>query len=370
MNSAPSFPSNNPQPGLDPFDKLFTESSSPENITTGQSGTPGVAPKKIVVRRKPVKTGPSKRVVTLVSAIALVVGVTLILGMAWAVGGRDNSLFQAIGLATKQSPPKVMATDSNTKDQNTKKNELSTSGEKSDEQVEANQRQRQEEQAKVLGMSTKVLVGKKILLDPGHNGRNGRAQIRQQVPTGRGGSKPCNTDGTATKRGYPESQFNWEVAMLLKAKLEKTGAQVFMTRENNSGVGPCVDVRGQMAAQFGADLLLSIHANGSDSSTPHGFFLMVSNPPLNEAQGMPSRKLATDLSIGLKTQGLVPSTIFGDRPVNRTDLATLNHSKVPVVMAELGEMHNPTDAERMMSPAGRELYAEGLYQGLIRYFGG
>jgi len=33
------------------------------------------------------------------------------------------------------------------------------------------------------------------------------------VPDGRGGTKPCNTTGTATDAGYPEHKFNWDVAL-------------------------------------------------------------------------------------------------------------------------------------------------------------
>src|SRR3990170_2113625 len=51
-----------------------------------------------------------------------------------------------------------------------------------------------------------------VLLDAGHNGGNSAhpAEIRRQVPDGRGGTKDCNTTGTATDAGYPEHAFTFD----------------------------------------------------------------------------------------------------------------------------------------------------------------
>ncbi|MGH3920544.1 MAG: hypothetical protein ACRDSG_16145, partial [Pseudonocardiaceae bacterium] len=56
-------------------------------------------------------------------------------------------------------------------------------------------------------------AGITVVLDPGHNGANAShpAEINRPVPNGRGGTKPCNTTGTATNRGYPEHAFTWDV---------------------------------------------------------------------------------------------------------------------------------------------------------------
>ena len=54
------------------------------------------------------------------------------------------------------------------------------------------------------------IAGMAVFLDPGHNAVND-ASINQQVPNGRGGTKACNTSGTATNDGYPEHAFTWAV---------------------------------------------------------------------------------------------------------------------------------------------------------------
>ncbi len=210
----------------------------------------------------------------------------------------------------------------------------------------------------------KILAGKTIVIDPGHS--NGQ-HLTNKVPDGRGGSKICNTSGTATNSGYPEHTANWKVALILQAELQEKGASVHLTKKDDHADKVCVDRRGQIPNEKHADAFLSIHANGSQSSAPHGFFVMVSNPPLNSAQGEPSRKLARAVSEGLRGAGLTPSTIFGANPVPRSDLATLNFAKVPAVMVELGEMRNPQDAQRLSSPQGQQQYASGLTKGLISF---
>ena len=42
---------------------------------------------------------------------------------------------------------------------------------------------------------------------------------------------------------------------------------------------------------------------------------------------------------------------------------------VPVVMVELGNMKNASDARRMTSPSGRTQYARGLVAGIRAYLG-
>lgn len=210
----------------------------------------------------------------------------------------------------------------------------------------------------------KILAGKTIVIDPGHS--NGQ-HLTNKVPDGRGGSKICNTSGTATNSGYPEHTANWEVALILQAELQEKGATVHLTRKDDHADKVCVDRRGQIPNEKHADAFLSIHANGSQSSAPHGFFVMVSNPPLNSAQGEPSRKLARAVSEGLRGAGLTPSTIFGADPAPRSDLATLNFAKVPAVMVELGEMRNPQDAQRLSSSRGQQQYASGLAKGIISF---
>lgn len=212
------------------------------------------------------------------------------------------------------------------------------------------------------------LQGLKVVIDPGHNGGNAAAwqQIGQNVDDGRGGQHACNTTGTATDDGFTEHEFNWKIANLLKTKLESAGAIVLMTRDSDVGVGPCVNDRGAFPQKVGADVMVSIHANGTTDTKVHGFFAMLSDPPLHEAQKEPAAKLATALVESLKNSGLSPQNggTIQNGIWKRSDLATLNFAEVPAVMLELGEMRNPADASLMKTDNGREKFATGIFNGL------
>ncbi len=210
------------------------------------------------------------------------------------------------------------------------------------------------------------------MLDPGHNGGNAShpAEINKQVPAGRGETKPCNTTGTATNAGYTEHAFNWDVAQRVGAALATHGVQVRYTRDNDTGVGPCVDKRAAIANQSGAAAVVSIHADGSDSSSAHGFHVSYSNPPLNAAQGRPSIGLADDMRDAFRSAGFPTSTYLGSGGIYpRDDLAGLNLATLPAVLVECGNMRNPGEAAAMSSTAGRQRYADAITAGILGYLG-
>lgn len=210
------------------------------------------------------------------------------------------------------------------------------------------------------------LKGMRIALDPGHNGGNAAAwqQITLQVPDGRGGTKECDTTGTATNDGYPEHEFNWDVVQRIKKSLEELGAKVSLTRENDTGVGPCVDVRGGFSEKVDADVYVSIHADGSTNTNLRGFFAMVAEPPVNPQVGAVSLDVAKHLVKAMEDAGFKAQTQWPGGIYKRSDLAGLNLQKRPAVMMEMGEMRNPDDAAMMKSSSGRQKYADAIVAGL------
>lgn len=213
------------------------------------------------------------------------------------------------------------------------------------------------------------LDGVRIALDPGHNGANADhpAVINALVPDGRGGSKACNTTGTATAGGYPEHAFTWDVAQRTQVRLTGLGATVLLTRGSDQGVGPCVDERGTFGQDNRADAVVSIHADGSDDVTLQGYFAIVADPPLHDSQGEPSLALARALLDALGDQGFTRSPAYAQGLSLRPDLAGLNHARVPAVILELGEMRNPEEAGVMETPEGRERYAEAIVRGVLAW---
>jgi len=216
------------------------------------------------------------------------------------------------------------------------------------------------------------LTGVVIAVDPGHDGGNAShvARISRLVFVGNG-RKACNTVGTSTVRGYPEHRFTFAVALRVRARLVALGATVYLTRPSDTGVGPCVDVRGRFGARVHADLTVSIHGDGS-SSTHRGFVVMKPGLVRRYTDDILGRSatLARAIRTGLRGVGLAVANYYGRAGiVTRTDLGTLNMSDVPVVMVELGNMKNASDAARMTSAGGRDRYAAGLVAGIRVYLG-
>ncbi|RZQ65482.1 N-acetylmuramoyl-L-alanine amidase [Amycolatopsis suaedae] len=211
-----------------------------------------------------------------------------------------------------------------------------------------------------------------VVLDPGHNGGNSAnpAVINRKVPAGRGRTKPCNTTGTATDAGFPEHAFTWAVANRTARILAEKGVKVLMTRQDDDGVGPCVDERAAAGNRAGAAAVVSIHADGSTKPGAHGFHVAYSAPPLNAAQGEPSTRLATALRDDLRGHGFAVSDYLGqDGLAPRDDLAGLNLSERPAALVECGNMRNATEAARMASEQGQRAYAEAISAGILRYLG-
>ncbi len=216
------------------------------------------------------------------------------------------------------------------------------------------------------------LAGVVIAVDPGHNGGNSAhaARIARTVFIGNR-RVPCNKVGTTTLRGYPEHRFNFAVALRVKARLEALGATVRLTRTSDTGVGPCVDVRGRFGAKVHAALTVSIHADGAASSH-RGFFVMRPGLVRGYTDDIVGRSatLARAVRSGLRGVGLPIANYYATAGiVTRIDLGTLNMSDVPVVEVELGNMKNASDAARMTSAGGRDRYAAGLVAGIRLYLG-
>ena len=221
------------------------------------------------------------------------------------------------------------------------------------------------------------LAGRVVVLDPGHQlgNRNHSAQIRRPVDAG-GFEKDCNTTGTASAAGLPEATFTWRVAVAARDRLRALGARVLLTRSSDSDDewGPCIDERGRIGnpGEPGptADVRVSIHADGVLAAGARGFHVIRPGrlAGWNDDIAGPSRRLAAALRDALVAAGFDPSTYRGRQGIDvRSDLGTLNHSDVPAVMAELGNMRDRREAAVMAGPGGQGRYARAIAAAVRAY---
>lgn len=219
--------------------------------------------------------------------------------------------------------------------------------------------------------AAKPLAGKVIVIDPGHNGGNYKdpKAINRQVNV-LTKMKACDTTGTATDNGYSEAAFTWDVSQRLVKILKKRGAEVKLTRADNTSVGPCITERAAIGNEAKADAALSIHADGSAAGN-HGFHVIMPkkiNGPVDPVVG-DSRKLGLAVRDAFKKGTGVPySTYIGSKALNfRDDLGGLNLSTVPKIFIESGNMRNPGEAAKFQDPAFRQKVAQALANGLQNY---
>jgi N-acetylmuramoyl-L-alanine amidase len=221
--------------------------------------------------------------------------------------------------------------------------------------------------------ATGPLAGRTVLLDPGHQlGNAGHSREINRLVDAGGFQKACDTTGTATNAGYPESAFTMSTALYLKRRLEALGATVLLTRprQGTDLWGPCIDVRGRRGQQVHADLKVSLHGDGA-AAEYRGFFVI--RPAWRKGWTddiyTRSNTLGQYIRAGLDAVHLARANNYGgDGLDTRGDLGGLNWSNVPAVMVELGNMRNAGDAARMTSPAARDqVYAAGLARGIAGY---
>jgi N-acetylmuramoyl-L-alanine amidase len=216
--------------------------------------------------------------------------------------------------------------------------------------------------------AARPLAGKVVGIDPGHNGLNHTdpAFLSRQIWNGREWEN-CNTTGTQTASGYTEAQFNWNVASYLASYLRKDGARIVLTRRNNDGVGPCVNLRSTMLNH--TDVAIDIHADGGPT-WGRGFTVL---EPV--ADGPNDNVIASSLRFGRYVHSafithtpLRPANYYGhDGYIFRNNLAGLNLTAVPKVLIECGNMPNAADAALLTSPRVQREIARALEYAIIKF---
>ena len=217
------------------------------------------------------------------------------------------------------------------------------------------------------------LAGKVVVIDPGHQRGNSNPKYRAQVNAKKfNGSirKACNTTGTATNAGYPESTFTWKVAKQLERMLKAEGATVVLTRNGDdyNAYGPCIWNRAKVANEAKADAFVSIHADGA-AAKEHGFHVIapVRIKGWTDDMAASSRALAKAMIAGMSAAGATKSTYIDGGLSIRSDQSTLNFSDVPSVIVEVGNMRNAKEAKLFSSKQGQQQVATWLQAGLTRY---
>jgi N-acetylmuramoyl-L-alanine amidase len=142
-----------------------------------------------------------------------------------------------------------------------------------------------------------------------------------------------------------------------------------MTRTSDTGVGPCVNERAAIINAAHANVGIAIHADGAAASG-RGFAILVpvADGP-NDKIISSSLAFAGDIRATMLAGTSMPVSNYdgvdGIQP--RDNLAGLNLAEVPMVLIEIGNMRNATDAALEISPTFQQEVARALCVAMIKF---
>ncbi len=195
-----------------------------------------------------------------------------------------------------------------------------------------------------------------VVLDPGHGGKD---------------------SGAVGKRKVYEKKAVLSIANRVKKHLEAKKIKVRMTRATDTYL--TLQQRSDSAAKAGADLFVSIHADGAADPSAHGVetFAMTAagcdssnhyGQGGNKSAGKGNQYDAANAILGFSIQSnLVKTSKRSDRGLRRARFAVLKNAPCPAALVECGFLTNPEEEALMIDANYREAVARGISNGIIGY---
>ena len=194
----------------------------------------------------------------------------------------------------------------------------------------------------IAPQKNKPLAGARILIDAGHSPRR----------------KPPY-DGLVSPSGVLEYEANLTLAEALKPKLEAAGATVIMTRQGNNHMN--LPARYRMALEQDAHIFVSLHHNAlpdtvNPLAAPRGYSVYYTYP--HSFDLAESVYQAFNRLVPLPDNGLIANDV----------LFIPRIPEMPSILVENAFMILPEQEELVLSPKGREIFANALYQGILDFY--
>ncbi len=175
------------------------------------------------------------------------------------------------------------------------------------------------------------------------------------VDAGHGGSET----GAVGPTGLREKDVNLYVAYALKGLLESEGAEVLMTRADDSAVS--ITQRWQMANSWGANRFISIHHNAMPgNSSVNGTETWVHQNASEESLQLANAVQAELVGeLGLPNRGVKRTVI--NSPY---DFGVLKNTTMPAILTEASFISNPQEEQRLRDPAYLDREAMAIMRGI------
>lgn len=183
---------------------------------------------------------------------------------------------------------------------------------------------------------TPALAGYTVVLDAGHGG----------------------SASGAIYGGVMEKDLTLPITLEVAHILEERGCQVFLTRWEDSDVG--LYERCDMANGTGADVFVSIHANASVTNLEFQGTFTYYYPGSYWGEAL----------AGMIQAEVVRAAGSIDRGILTDNFVVLRETRMPAVLVETGFMSCPAELWRLCDPAYQRALAQGIANGVERYFTG
>ncbi|USK53881.1 SH3 domain-containing protein [Cytobacillus solani] len=180
--------------------------------------------------------------------------------------------------------------------------------------------------------STTSLKNKKIVIDPGHGGRD---------------------NGTTGVSGTIEKTVTLKTAKLLYDKLKAAGANVILTRNTDTFIP--LSSRVYTAQYHNADAFISIHYDSIADRSVRGMTTYYYHSY--------QKGLAADVH-----SSVASNSSLKNRDYRFGDYYVLRENKRNAILLELGYLSNPTEEMIVTSGQYQEMVTTGIYQGLAKHF--
>ena len=200
-------------------------------------------------------------------------------------------------------------------------------------------------EAEAFRQSGPNLVGKTIVIDPGHGGGDDLGVV---VPEG-----PLR---------WTEADLVFDLAARLEGRLTAAGMRVHLTRGPTPAAPMSGAQRAELANSLSADLLISLHLDGHDNPEAEG----VAAYHYGTGNGLTST--VGERLANLVQREIVVRTGMQDCRIHAKTWELLRLTRMPAVRVDVGYLTSKLDRERLVNPLFREQVVEALLAAVQRMY--
>ena len=186
------------------------------------------------------------------------------------------------------------------------------------------------------------LSGKRIVIDPGHGGRDRGVTI--------------GSDRTAVT----EADLVSDIARRLEGRMAAAGMEALLSRGPHDC--PSDAERAGFANSAGADVLLSLHVDADPSPSANGL------AAFHFGTGNGATSTVGEALAGFIHRELLARTRMLDCGVHPRPWELLRLTRMPAVRVEIGYLTNDRDRAALLDPAFRDIVAEGILVAVKRLY--